>query len=217
MRALVQPRSLGYGAVATVVTTLACYPRLALWPQAQGRMLFLLAVLAWASFFLWDFVFAWHEKYSRATLLQYKISGRLWLLATGCGIASALLMYLLLDPVMQRLTPEDYPHDLKMWAAMTIFALTLGNLFLCFSPFAFFVRLIPSVQFAIWGTIIFNLFVLARKMMLSTAPLSWEVLLALAALRIAATYLTLYFYLKGGLLLVSWWLLVLQMRQLLGL
>src|SRR2546425_4163619 len=44
--------------------------------------------------------------------------------------------------------------------------------------------------------------------------LSWLFILELLLWRLAAGYLSVYFYLKGGVLLTLWWILLLQLRHL---
>ncbi len=66
-------------------------------------------------------------------------------------------------------------------------------------------------------TILFGVFVLYEKLTTLKTPPPVGLVLELAALRVVGGYLTLYFYLNGGAVLVWWTVLLVQLRHLPGL
>src|SRR5207247_4066643 len=103
------------------------------------------------------------------------------------------------------------------WRAMTLFNLAFDQLFLCFAPFAFFVRLLHNQKAAAGLTVLFGVMLLCLRIK-SLAPLVSAFFIAeLFVWRTAAGFLTVYFYLKGGAPLVWWWVLLLQLRHLIAL
>ncbi|MBI3191335.1 MAG: hypothetical protein HYZ36_01635, partial [Pedosphaera parvula] len=108
----------------------------------------------------------------------------------------------LVDPVFRALTPQDYPTSVKSWLAMTLFGLALEPVFLCFAPFAFFVRLFQSPRAAAALTVLWGLFVMYLKISSSRVPLGAGLVLELALLRVVFAALAVWFYLRGGVWLV---------------
>ena len=111
-------------AVGAAITSLAGYPRLVLWNDQPHQLWFLALTLAWASFILWSFVFAWHSKFSQCPFFFPRANLRLLGIATGSGLLGALTLEWWIDPVLRRLVPDDYPATLELWFAMTLFALS---------------------------------------------------------------------------------------------
>ncbi len=94
---------------------------------------------------------------------------------------------------------------------MTLFSLGLKQLFVVFAPFAWLVRLFGRKGPAFILTVIFGLAVMLIREYRSSSPLVVEPLfLGLLVLRGAALALSVYLYLRGGVLLVWWWDLLLQ-------
>ena len=217
MRSLLQPGVLKSAGTAALITSLVCFPRLALWSDPPHQLWFLSLTLAWASFILWSFVFGWHPQHVRRPILAVKASPALWRAATLAGLAGAMMLRLVIDSVLQPLVPGDYPDTHEAWLAMTLFTLAFDQLFLCFAPFAFFVRLLQNQRAAAGLTVFFGVALLCLRIK-SLAPLVSPFFIAeLFVWRTAAGFLTLYLYLKGGALLAWWWVLLLQLRHLITL
>jgi hypothetical protein len=138
----------------------------------------------------------------------------LWSAATVAGLVGALVLRLFIDSVLQPLVPGDYPDTYEAWLAMTLFTLGFDQLFLCFAPFAFFVRLMPDQRLAAGLTVLFGVVLLGLRIESLGTQLSRVFIAGLFVWRIAAGFLTLYFYLKGGPSLVWWCTLLMQLRHL---
>jgi hypothetical protein len=211
VRSLAQPEVLKLAGTAA----LACYPRLSLWPHRSDPIWYLEAIIFLGGTVLWAFVFAWHTKYTQRPVFAFKVGLTPFILATLAGIAAAAILHLALDPSLRFKTPEDYPVSLNQWIAMTLFGLALTQLFLVFAPFAWSLRVFQSRPVAILFTILFGIFVTMLKTRSSLTPLPASLFWALILARIVVAGLSLYFYWRGGLLLASWWSLLLQARHLL--
>ena len=217
MRSLVQPGVLKSAGAAALITSLVCFPRLALWGDRPHKLWFLSLTLAWASFILWSFVFGWRPHNAHRPILAVQARPALWSAATLAGLAGAVVLRQFIDSVLQPLVPGDYPDTHEAWLAMTLFTLAFDQLFLCFAPFAFFVRLLHNQRAAAGLTVLFGVVLLGLRIK-SLAPLVSPFFIAeLFVWRTAAGFLTLYFYLKGGALLAWWWVLLLQLRHLITL
>jgi hypothetical protein len=214
MRSLAQPKVLAGAGVAALITSVACYPRLALWSASPAPLLFSWLMLLWVTFMLWSFVLGWHWRYTGQRVLAFQWQPRLWMLATGCGVASAILMWWSVDPQLRILTPANYPTDWKSWMAMSLFTLAFEPLFLCFAPYAFFMRLGQRQTRALALTVIFGLFVFYLKLSSSALP-SPGLLVEMIGLRVVAGFLSVYFYVKGGMWLIWWLGLLAELRHLL--
>ncbi len=140
MRSLVQPAVLRASALAAALSALACWPRLALWTERTDAIGFLLAVVAACAFFLWNFVFGWHERYTQRPVFA-PVEPKLWSLVTVLALVVAIVVRIAGDPFVRPLAPDEFPNDLATWAAMLLFGVGLGSVFLVFAPFALFVRL----------------------------------------------------------------------------
>jgi hypothetical protein len=217
VRSLLQPGVLKSAGTAALITSLVCFPRLALWSDPPHQLWFLSLTLAWASFILWSFVFGWRPQNAHRPILAVKARPVLWSAATLAGLAGAVMLRLFIDSVLQPLVPGDYPDTHEAWLAMTLFTLAFDQLFLCFAPFAFFVRLLQNQRAAAGLTVLFGVALLCLRIK-SLAPLVSPFFIAeLFVWRTAAGFLTLYFYLNGGALLAWWWVLLLQLRHLITL
>jgi hypothetical protein len=162
-------------------------------------------------------VFAWHTKYTQRRVVAFQMELTPFVLATLAGIVAAVILHLALDPSLRLKTPEDYPARLDQWIAMTLFSLALTQLFLVFAPFAWSLRVFQSRPVAILFTVLFGVFVMMLKTRTSLTPLPSSLFWALILARIVVGGLSLYFYWRGGLMLASWWVLLLQARHLLHL
>jgi hypothetical protein len=216
MRSLAQPKVLGRALLAALLTSAACYPRLATWAERGAPVYFLWLVMLWSMFVLWGFVFAWQFQYAgRPVMGVDKIEPKLWGLATLCAVAAAILMHFVIDPQGRLMSPGTYPADWNSWLTFSLFGLAFDPLFLCFAPFAFFIRLSRKQDSALAMAVVFGLFILALKINQSPAPASFWTLVELVSLRVLASFAALYLYLKGGALLVWWTMLIMQFRFLL--
>ena len=214
MRSLTQPRVLRRAALAALLTTLAACPRLDLWKERPHSLPLYVAVLLYCAFMLWAFVFAWHPQYAQQPVFRFHLPVRLFAFATLCGIVWALALHLFIDPWMRQTTPKDYPADWNSWIAMTLFWLAFQPLFVCFAPFAFFIRLARRQPTALALTVIFGVFVLLCKINASPTLPSPLLVMELMAMQVIAGFFSVYFYVRGGAILVWWVFLLLQFRHL---
>ena len=202
MRSLTEPRVLLRAALAGALTAAACYPRLANWGQRTDSVWFLVAAMTWAGFVMWAAVFAWQERHGHHEVFPRQVPARLWLLAAGLGLGGAVMSHYWGDPLLRQLAPTDFPRNPAQWTEHLLFNLALEQLFLCFAPFAFFVRLLPRVKAAAVATVLFSLLVLALKLQSLKAPPTWDVMLGLMLFRALHSSVTLWLYLRGGAWLV---------------
>jgi hypothetical protein len=217
MRSLLQPGVLKSAGTAALITSLVCIPRLALWSGRSHPLWLLSLTLAWASFILWSFVLGWRPQDTHRPILALKSRWAMWRAATLAGLAGAVVLHLFIDSVLRPLVPGDYPSTLVAWLAMTLFTLAFDQLFLCFAPFAFFVRLLQNQRAATGLTVLFGLTLLCLRIKSLASQVSPFFIAELFVWRTAAGLLTLYFYLKGGALLAWWWVLLMQLRHLIAL
>ena len=166
---------------------------------------------------LWAYVFGWHTKYSGRPVFTLRFGLRPLAQAVVASVAVATILHFCLDPGLRSRMPADYPDNWRQWAAMTLFGLGFQDLFLLFAPFALFVRLLPKGDWAVHLTVVFGLFMVAAKMQSLWATLPAGTAGMLLAFRVASTLLTIYFYLRGGVILVWIWGFALAARHLLDL
>lgn len=216
MRRLVQPDVSRQAVIAACLTAALCYPRFALWTQRTHPIWYLEAVTFCGSFVLWAFVFAWHTAYTQRPVFTWRIRTGAWLAATGAGVLAALILHQFLDPALHRATPEDYPASLAQWGAMTLFSLSLNQLFLVFAPFAWLMRLSRRRAVAVALTVLFDVSLLLLKLHWSPEPFPPALLATLVAVRLGLAGLAVGFYLHGGVWLATWLALLVQARHLLG-
>jgi hypothetical protein len=215
MRSLAQPGVLFRAGLAALVTSLACFSRLTDWTERSHSTLFLSLALFYVVFVLWAFVFAWQSQYAKMPVFLYP-SLRTWAGATACGLVWGLLLYLAVDPQLRIISPKDYPSDLRSWVSMSLFTLGFYPLFLFFGPLAFFARLSQNRVASFVLTLLFGTFILLVK--LGSSPVYPPMLLVatLMVLRLIEGLFSIYFYLRGGAVLVWWLVLLLQLRHLIG-
>ena len=217
MRRLTQPRVLKWAGIAALATALACYPRLLLWPDRPAPIWYLEATIFLCGIVLWGFVFAWHTEYTRRPVFVFKLELGPFIAVTLIGISAAVVFRLFLDPSLRLKLPEEYPADLKQWIAWLLFSLSFNQLFLLFAPFAWSMRLFKNRWAATSLTVLFGIFVQALKVHSSPVPLSPALLAMLMAGRIVMSFLAVWFYLRGGVLLIWWWTFLFEARHLLNL
>jgi len=214
MRSLIQPQVLKAAAAGAAITTLASYPRLVLWTERPHQLWFLTLTLAWTTFILWSFVFGWSPKYARRPVVAVQPTFRSWSAATAAGLAGVLVLGSIIDPILRPLVPGDYPTNIESWLAFTCFALAFDQLFLCFAPFAFFLRLTRKPATAASLTVLFGVVLVYIKARTWSDQFSSLFVIELFAWRVAAGFLSVFFFFKGGVLLNAWWILLLQVRHL---
>jgi hypothetical protein len=215
MRNLAQPRVLKLAGIASLVTTLACYPRLPFWLNRSFPIWYLEALIFFCGMVLWGFVFAWHALYTHRPVFVLKIEPRLFFAVTLAGIAVATAFHLFLDPALRLKMPDDYPANLRQWLAMALFSVAFNQLFLIFAPFAWLIRLFQNRWAATVLTVLFGAFVLTIKYRAATTPIPSLLFATLLAVRIGMGFLSVSFYLRGGVLLSWWWTLLVEARLLL--
>jgi hypothetical protein len=217
VRHLVQPQTLKSAAVAAVVTGVVCYPRLALWTQKPAPLWNLETILFVGAFVLWAFVFAWHAPFTKRPVFTCKVGLIPFVAATLSGMGVAVILRYFLDPSLRNITPTDYPSNLWQWTAMTLFTLAFTQLVMVFAPFAWLVRLFRNCWIAGSLTVLLGVFVLAAKVHASPTPLPLPLFSALLLIRVALGSLSIFFYLRGGLIPVWWFVLLIQARHLVDL
>ena len=111
--------------------------------------------------------------------------------------------------------PGDYPVNLGQWLALALFSMAFNQLFLIFAPFAWLMRLFQNRRVATVLTVLFGAFVLTIKCRYSTTPIPSLLFATLLAVRIGMGFLSVSFYLRGGVLLSWWWTLLVEARNLL--
>ncbi len=213
MRSLAEPAVLLRAALAATLTTAACYPRLDNWGHKTDSVWFLMAVVGWAAFVMWAAVFAWHQRHGGLEVFPKRIPVNLWLVTLVLGAGGAIISFYCGDPVLRKLAPTDFPRNPAQWMEHVLFSLAMEQLFLCFAAFAFFVRLLPSVLAAGAGVVVFGLLVFALKLESVSAAVSWDVMLGMVLFRALHGAVTVWLYVRGGVLLVWLFALLLLSRH----
>ena len=214
MRKLAEPLVLKSSFCAAALMSIACYPRLATAAEAHYPIWYLEALLFLGGTVLWAFVFAWYPQYTNRHLFTLRFGWRLWTLATGAGIAGALLLHFLMDPVLRAHRPSEFSPNILDWLARVLFSLGFTQLLLIFSPFAWLLRLFERGTTAVVLTMIFGLLVLVAKNRGGTLMPS-ELVGGLVIFRVSSSLLSTYLFWRGGVVLVWWHALILQSRHLL--
>lgn len=218
MRSFAQPLVMGRALLAALLTCLACWPRLAGWSERGLPVGMLWTALVWCTFVLWGFVFAWQFQYANRPVMGLAgFQPKLWGAASLVAVMVALLAHFTLDPPLRAIAPKLYPADWNSWLAMGLWAVAFQPLFLCFAPFAFFIRLSRRQEVALALTVVFDLFVLALKISSLHVPMPVGLMTALLALYAASGFVSVYLYLKGGVLLVWGVAIIFELRLLLDL
>ena len=214
VRRLAQPEVLKFAGIAALLTALLCYPRLYLWTDRRYPLWYLEAILFLGSIVLWSFVFAWHTFYTRRPVLTLKIPPWLFTATTLAGVAAGLWDRLFLDPHLRLQVPQEYPANLVEWLARTLFHLSFLQLFVTFAPFAWLMRLVHNQAVAVALTVSFGTVILVLFNRSLPAPVSAGLFSVLVVGRLVMGCLTLWIYLRGGLLLAWWWGLLFEVRLL---
>jgi hypothetical protein len=214
MRKLAQPQVVTAAAVAAALSAALSLPRMLLWSKRPFPLWYVETTLFLGGFVFWAFVFAWHTEYTRRPVFTFKIKPSILTFATLVGVATGLGLRFFLDPSFRQISPEDYPADFPHWVASTLFALAFTQLFLLYAPFAWLMRLFRNEQAATALTIVLSVTVLLLKTHSSPTPPPFSMFLELLVLRVVLVFFAIWFYLRGGILLVSWLGLLLEARHL---
>jgi hypothetical protein len=97
-----------------------------------------------------------------------------------------------------------------------LFGLSFLQLFLVFAPFAWLTRLIRKPAVAAALTVLLGVAVLALQTRSSPLPVPAALFAKQLLARTIVGSMSLWFYWRGGILLVSWWGLLLESRLLVG-
>ncbi|MCX6928025.1 MAG: hypothetical protein NT154_33165 [Verrucomicrobia bacterium] len=212
MRSLGRPEVLRAAILAGLCSALVCWPRIATAPHLRFPVWYLEAVVFLGCIVLWGFVFAWHTQYTQCPVFTLKVGAWPLALATGAGLTTAFFWHFAIDPWLRVKVPADYPTTTEQWLAMTLFSLGLKQLFVVFAPLAWHIRLFGMRKTAFIFTVLFGLTVMViREYRSPSSMLAEPFFLGLLAIRVAAQALLVY--LRGGVLLVWWWDLLLQSRH----
>ena len=217
VRHLLQPRVLKWAGIAALASALACYPRLSFWLNRSAPIWYLEAAIFLCGVVLWAFVLAWHTQYTHRPVFVFKLEPGPFIAVTLIGISAAVVFHLLLDPSLRPQLPEEYPVGLKQWIAWLLFSLAFNQLFLLFAPFAWAMRLFQNRWVAASLTVLFGTFVQMLKTQSSPVPISPALLAMFMAGKIVMGFLAVWFYLRGGVLLIWWWTFLFEARNLLNL
>jgi hypothetical protein len=217
VRSFTQPRVLKLAGIAALISALACYPRLSLWLNRPAPIWYLEAMIFLCAIVLWGFVFAWHTHYTHRPVFVFKLESGPFIAVTLVGITAAMVFHLFLDPSLRPQIPEEYPADLEQWFAWVLFSLFFNQLFLLFAPFAWLMRLFKNRWVAASLTVLFGACVLAMKIRSLPTPVPTLLFAALLAGRIVMGFLAVWFYLRGGVMLIWWWTFLFEARNLLNL
>ena len=217
VRSLIQPQTLRRAGIAALASAFACYPRLSLWLSRPAPLWYLEATIFFCGIVLWGFVFAWHTQYACRPVFVFKIDRGPFLTVTVMGITAAALFHWFLDPSLRPKLPEEYPADLEQWIAWLLFSLAFNQLFLLFAPFAWAMRLLKNRWVAAGLTVLFGMLVLAIRIRSSPTPFPPSLFAAYLAGKVVMGFLAVWFYLRGGVLLIWWWAFLFEARNLLSL
>ena len=216
MRRLAQPKVVTSAAVAAALSALLCLPRMLLWTDRKFPLWYAEATLFFGGFVFWAFVFAWHTEYTHRPVFTLKIRPDVFAMATLAGVLGAAVSHFCFDPSLRLINPEEYPVDFEHWIASTLFALAFTQLFLVFAPFAWAVRLFRNERVAMGLTVTLGVMVWLLRVRSSPHDLPSSLFAELFVVRIVQGVLAVWFYLRGGILLVWWLGLLIEARHLLG-
>jgi hypothetical protein len=217
VRHLFQPRVLLRASAAAAVTALACYPQLLLWLNRPESVWLLDLTIFVCSIVLWGFVLAWHTQYTHRPVLVFKPPAWPFIAVTLLALGGGAAVHEWLDPILRPHAPEEYPSDLNHWAAEMLFGLFLSQLFVLFAPFAWLMRLFKNLWVAAILTAMWGVFLLVIENQSLSLPVPPPLFVVLVAGRIIMGLLGVWFYLRGGILLIWWWAILYEARHLLDL
>lgn len=215
MRDLGKPEVLQSAIVAALISSLASYPRLALWTERRYGLWYLETMLFLCSIVLWAFVFAWHAKYTHRPVFVRRPGAVPLAVAILSALGAAVISHFWLDPRLRTVVPLEYPQDLTQWVALVLWTLAFTQLCLVFAPFAWLMRLFRSVAMAAALTALFAAFVMVIKNHSSPTAMPAGLFAEVMVLRVGSALLAVYLLMRGGLPLVWLWALLYLSRHLL--
>lgn len=217
MRDLTRSDTLRASLLWALLTTAAAYPRLAAWLDRPKALWFLVVILGLSSFVLWAFVFAWLPRLDPQPVLRGRQTGGDCFWAIVGGVLGAVFLVTFVDPELRRITPQDYPDSLGAWVIGSLFTLGFVQLFLCFAPLAFFLRLLPDRWWALGATLVFGVFLLVLQLRATEPAPSLLFAALLIGWRLVSGGFALWLLARGGPVLVWLWVVLLQARLVPGL
>lgn len=185
-----------------------------MWSARVYPLWYLTLLLLLGSFALWGFVFGWYPRYTGRRVFTFEINRRVLIYATVTGVAVAVLLHYTVDAIFRERVPEEYPRTVLDWTVMTLFTLGFSQLFLVFAPLAWLMRLFRGKAIAVPLTVLFGVFVLFARQRGSTQVLAGHEFLGLLAMRMMVSFLAVHLFLRGGVVLVWWWSVLVQSRLL---
>jgi hypothetical protein len=197
------------------LTTALCLPRMWLATSLQAPLWYLEAILFLGGTVLWGFVFAWQTEYGKTPVFTLRPPLAAVLVATLGGLTLALALRLGLDARLREISPEDYPETFRQWGSTVLFSLAFTQLLLVFAPFAWLVRLFGRKEPAAFLTVLFGIIVLLVKQKSAAAPYPTGLLSFLVLSRVVGGAVAVWLYMRGGVVMVWWWGLLVQSRHLL--
>ena len=217
MRRLAEPKVVKEALIGAALSAGLCLPAIWLWEKRPFSIPYIEITIFLGGFVLWAFVFAWHTQYTRRPVFTIKIRPDIFTLATLAGVLGAAGSHFFFDPSLRIINPLEYPTDFDHWIASTLFTLAFAQLFLVFAPYAWSVRLFRSEVVAAALTVGFGMAVWLLKVQSSPHPLPSPLFAELLAVRLVQGVLGVWFYLRGGILLIWWLGLLFEARHLLTL
>lgn len=214
MDLLTAPPTLRRAALAALLTTAACLPKLAGWAQSPFPVWFSALTIALTSAVMWAFVFAWEKPHLGRAPFDLPRSRNLWLAATGFALVAAAYRLLVLDPALVANGLVIRPTSAAEWAAAGLFQLAFLQLFLQFAPTSLCARLFRDRRAAIALVVGLGLYtswrMITRNDDAPSAALTAQILLG----RALGDAVAVAFYQRSG-AFVAWWIAaVLHLRHL---
>mgnify|MGYP007046919195 CR=1 FL=1 len=212
MKDLASSSVLSRAFLAATLTVLACLPRLWVWQERSPPLFFFAGMLGWSAFAMWAFILAWHEKHTSDPPFARNVKPLDWAWVTAGGGLASVCFYFWSDPVIRRLFPNELPISFPETSAFILFYLSFTQLFLVFAPVAFFARLGARRRVLITLVVGLNVIVLLIKLTSSAEQPSAALTVFLLVSRAVLSGISTTLYLRGGIWLVWWWALLLQLR-----
>jgi hypothetical protein len=216
MRRLAEPKVVTCALIAAALSALLCLPNILLWEKRPFSIPYIETTAFLGGFVLWAFVFAWHTEYTRRPVFTLKIKPAVFAFATLAGILGAVILHFFFDPALRAINPKEYPADFEHWIASTLFTLAFTQLVLLFAPYAWLVRLFRNESVAMALTVAFGVAVWWLKVQSSPHRLPSALFTELLAVRVVQAIVGVWFYQRGGILLVWWLSLLVEVRHPLG-
>lgn len=174
----------------------------------------MVTLLVLTSFVLWSFVFGWYPLRTGRPVVNDRFTSSDWVLTVVLGVGGAAAVAFIVDPQLRLLNPKDYPESIHAWTAGALFSITLSQLFLCYAPMAFFLRLLKIPALAILLTVLLGQFLLGLQLEAAALELDLPFKFTLFALRAAIGWAAATVFLRGGVVMGTTWCLIMEARLL---